>query len=161
MQTAAGDSRPVLAARLLILRVLRRLLNKRRNLFGGRLLDRVACALDLDRVAVGARGIEPFQVGIDDLDPGAGTRSEPDLLLRRARQRQTKLAAWDGPVAQAPLFRPRTPLRRGGPRFSASSGPRHRARRRGRDLRVLTTAASAAENAEHPALTGRSADQGG
>src|SRR6266436_494121 len=52
---------------LLILRVLRRLLDERRNLFGARLVDRVACALDLDHVAVGARGIEPLQVGIDDL----------------------------------------------------------------------------------------------
>src|SRR6266478_1320754 len=61
---------------LLILRVLRRLLDERRNLFGARLVDRVACALDLDHVAVGARGIEPLQVGIDDLvrvrhDPAA------------------------------------------------------------------------------------------
>jgi hypothetical protein len=61
--------------------------------------------------------------------PGAGTRSEPDLLLRRARQRQTKLAARDGPVARAPLFRPHTrcdAAARGAPH---PAGPRHRARR--------------------------------
>src|SRR5271170_3082408 len=52
---------------ILILGLLRGLLDQSRYFFGTRFVDRMARALDHDHVAVGARGIEPLQVGIDDL----------------------------------------------------------------------------------------------
>src|SRR5439155_24208790 len=72
-------------------------------------------------------------------DPGAGTRSKPTVLLRRACQRQIDLTARDGTVARAPLFRSLAPRDAVDRFLPHPTGPGHRTRRRGRDMMVWTT----------------------
>jgi hypothetical protein len=45
--------------------------NSGRYFFGTRFVDGIARVFEFDRVAVGAHGVEPLQVGIDDLSASA------------------------------------------------------------------------------------------